>query len=778
MDDTPPTPALPASQMPTLQPAFQPLTRESAGANALELSLPTVAHAVSQLKERLHVPQERTAQAALYASVLNNVPVEIVVLGADHRYLYCNPESIKNDAVRAWIIGKNDFEYCEYRGFDPEIARKRWARFDEAVQKRGSVNWEEMFVDAHGVTRHHWRNVMPLFSPTGELEAVLGYGRDITEGKTVRDELEHASRRIVNVLESVSDIFFSLDADWRFTYLNAKAETFLGRSRGELLGANVWEAYPEMVGYRFHQHCLEAASETRPVTFEEHYPPTDRWFETHLYPAQEGVSVYLRDVSDRKALERARREAQGELERQVRERTAALEEAKAELERANEKLLHDAFHDELTGLANRALFMDRLGVAIERNKRGGAGGFAVLFLDFDRFKLINDSLGHTVGDALLVALSKRLEGCVRPGDTVARLGGDEFTILLEIDAVEGAERTAERIQKALSTPFVLAGHTLHSSASIGIVSHDVGHSRPEDVLRDADIAMYRAKALGRAGYQVFTREMRARAASLLTLENDLRGAIRKGELAVHYQPIVSVETGLPVGFEALARWTHPAHGSVSPAEFIPIAEEAGLIVELDRWVLRQACGQVRAWQEAFPGLPPLSLSVNVSGQGFARADLVERVSSILRDTGFDPRSLKLELTESVLMGSVNANFERLRALGVALHIDDFGTGYSSLSYLQRFPVDMLKIDRSFVQAMAERPESAELVRTITMMAKNLNLKVTAEGVETSEQLEHLRALGCEYGQGYLFAKPLAARDVTAFMAGRAEEKEEKVVSGG
>ena len=490
----------------------------------------------------------------------------------------------------------------------------------------------------------------------------------------------------------------------------------------------------------------------------------------HLYPAREGLSVYLRDVSDRKWLERERKEAQRELERQVGERTAALERAKAELERANEKLLHDAFHDELTGLANRALFMDRLGVAIERAKRGGGRGFAVLFLDFDRFKLVNDSLGHTVGDALLVALSQRLRACVRPGDTVARMGGDEFTILLEdVDCLEGAIRTAERVQETLGAPFVIEGHTLHSSASVGIVSSDIGHSRPEDVLRDADIAMYRAKASGRAGYQVFTHDMRARAASLLALETDLRGAIRGGGLEVHYQPIVSVETGLPVGFEALARWPHPAHGVVSPSEFIPVAEEAGLIHELDAWVLRQACAQVKTWQEAFLNLPPLTLSVNVSGQGFARADLAERVGSVLNDTGFDPRSLKLELTESVLMGSsVTANFAKLRALGVALHIDDFGTGYSSLSYLQRFPVDMLKIDRSFVQGMAEHAESAELVRTITQMAKNLNLKVTAEGIETEAQLEHLKALGCDYGQGYLFAKPLAASAVTAFMAGAAE----------
>ena len=764
MDDALPTPT-PAPQPLAPQPlAPQPLTHQSPGADALGVSLADV---VTDLEKRMHVreAQERTA---LYASVLNNVPIQIAVLGADHRYLYCNPESIKNDAIRAWIIGKNDFEYCEYRGFSVEIAQKRWARLEEAVEKRGSVSWEETFVDPQGNTLHHWRNMMPLFSPAGELEAVLGYGRDITEGKRVRDELERSSRRVVNILESVSDTFFFLDTAWRFTYVNGKAEKFFGRPRGELLGENIWETFPQFLDYRFHQGCLGAAAQARPVTLEEYYPPTDRWFETRFYPAEEGVAVYLRNVSDRRALERTRKEAQRELERQVLERTAALEKARVELELANEKLLHDAFHDELTGLANRALFMDRLGVAIERNKRGGKGGFAVLFLDFDRFKLVNDSLGHTVGDALLVELSKRLRGCVRPGDTVARLGGDEFTILLEVDDLEGAVRTADRVQKALSAPFILAGHTLHSSASIGIVLHDVGHSRPEDVLRDADIAMYRAKALGRAGYQVFTREMRARAASLLTLENDLRVALRKGELEVHYQPIVSVETGLPVGFEALTRWIHPTHGFVSPAEFIPIAEEAGLIVELDRWVLRQACGQVKRWQDAFPGLPPLSLSVNVSGQGFARADLAEKVDGILRDTGFDPRSLKLELTESVLMGSANANFEKLRALGVALHIDDFGTGYSSLSYLQRFPVDMLKIDRSFIQAMAERPESAELVRTITAMAKNLNLKVTAEGIETVEQLEQLKTLGCEYGQGYLFAKPLAAAAATDFIAGKAE----------
>jgi diguanylate cyclase (GGDEF)-like protein len=419
----------------------------------------------------------------------------------------------------------------------------------------------------------------------------------------------------------------------------------------------------------------------------------------------------------------------------------------------------------LTGLPNRALFTDRLHQAIERYNARIDYGFSVLFLDFDRFKVVNDSLGHTVGDKLLVGIAERLLRCVRPSDTVARLGGDEFTILLEdVSGVEQAAGTAERIGREFSRPFVLGGQLVHTSASIGIAPSTYNYTQPEDVLRDADIAMYRAKALGKATFQVFTAEMGARAASLLTLDNDLRRAVERRELRVYYQPIVAVASGQLEGVEALLRWQHPRLGTVSLAEFMPIAEETGLIVELDRWTLHEACRQVQAWQ----GVLPLTLNVNLSGQAFAHPHLVERVGTSLAKTGFDPTKLNVELTESVLVRSSEgtlSTLSNLKALGVQLYIDDFGTGYSSLSYLQRLPIDALKIDRSFVQRMTINSESMELVRTILTMARNLNLSVVAEGVETSRQLKRLERLGCPYAQGYLFSKPLSAEAMTSYLAG-------------
>ena len=449
-------------------------------------------------------------------------------------------------------------------------------------------------------------------------------------------------------------------------------------------------------------------------------------------------------------------------------RAAELEEAKRQLEAANVQLQHDAFHDTLTGLPNRALFRDRLTQTVEREKRRIKGGFAVLFLDFDRFKVINDSLGHDAGDALLIVLGERLTSCVRPGDTVARLGSDEFTLLLEdLGHAREAAATAERIQRSLERPFSLAGQEVVMTVSIGIVTSDVGYNSAEEVLRDADLAMYSAKAKGRAGYAFFTPAMREQALQRLALETDLRRALDEGTLGVQYQPIVSVEDGLPIGFEALARWSHPTRGAVSPEVFVSLAEETGLVLALDLFVLREACLQVRAWQEHFPQLPPLTLSANLSGKSFVQPEVVAHVEQVLQETGFDPKSLKLEITESVLVGSsgcVGVNLERLKALGIQLHIDDFGTGYSSLSYLQHLPVNTLKVDRSFVAEMLQNSESGELVRTVVAMAKALGLTVTVEGVETRAQLEYLKTLGCEHAQGYLFSKPLDAEVVDSYMS--------------
>ena len=473
------------------------------------------------------------------------------------------------------------------------------------------------------------------------------------------------------------------------------------------------------------------------------------------------------DVTELREAQLALRNAHDELEARVQRRTRELEATTARLARANERLQHDAFHDALTGLPNRALFKDRLGMAIERTRRRPGGNFAVLFLDFDRFKVVNDSLGHAAGDALLVALGERLRGCVRPSDTVARLGGDEFVVLLEDVGPDAALETAERLREVLRRPFLLEGRSVPITGSTGVVASGAGYAHPDEVLRDADIAMYRAKALGRGRVQVFTPDLRERAVSRLAFESDLRAAARRGELEVHYQPIVATQTERPVGFEALVRWRHPVMGLIGPQEFIPVAEELGIVADIDRWVLREACAQVLRWQQAFPTRPPLTLNVNVSGQGFARPGLAEEVAGVLRETGFDPCCLKLELTESVLLegsGAVSATLAQLGSLGVHLHLDDFGTGYSSLAYLQTFPLDVLKIDRAFVSRLGETAESAELVRSIVALARSLNLEVTAEGVETREQWERLRALGCGFGQGFLFARPLDAEAVGRFLS--------------
>ena len=492
---------------------------------------------------------------------------------------------------------------------------------------------------------------------------------------------------------------------------------------------------------------------------------TPFWNELTMTPVHddEGALTHFigvqHDVTARKEAEAALEEANQTLEAQVRARTA-------DLESANARLQHDAFHDALTDLANRALFHDRLAHALEREKRDPTNPFAVLYLDFDRFKVVNDSLGHGVGDQLLVAIAERLLETVRPGDTVARLGGDEFTILLE-DLTDASEATlvAERIQKSFSRPLELVEHKVHISASVGVVSSRVGYNEAEEVLRDADIAMYRAKALGKARYVVFETAMRERALGLMALEADLRRAVEAGAFEVHYQPIVSAPTGRPVGFEALVRWPHPVHGLVSPAEFIPLAEETGLIIDLDRLVLREACAQVASWQKRFPE-HALSLSVNLSGQQFLRADLVAYVEKVLADTGLSAQSLRLELTETVMINAsaaVQDTIARLKRLGVGLHIDDFGTGYSSLSYLQHLPTDTLKIDRSFIDRLLLGREGEELVRTIISMAHNLGMSVVAEGVETRAQLDLLILLGCEYVQGYFLSRPLAAADAARFL---------------
>ena len=424
--------------------------------------------------------------------------------------------------------------------------------------------------------------------------------------------------------------------------------------------------------------------------------------------------------------------------------------------RTEQRLWRAAFYDALTGLPNRALFMERLGHAQARARARTGSGFAVLFLDLDRFKLVNDSMGHRAGDQLLISIARRLDRIRRAGDTVARLGGDEFAFLVEgVEDASSAGRVADRVQRELAQPFEIAGQEVFTSASIGISLGGTGDQRPEDLLRDADTAMYRAKANGVSKHTVFDITMHDDAVAVLQLENDLRRAVDRGELRVRYQPIVALQSARIVGFEALVRWQHRQRGLVPPKEFIPVAEETGVIGVVGRFVLSEACRQMRVFQQLKPHGPGLSLSVNVSGRQILQPDLVEQVGGALQATGLDPRLLRLELTESVLVeneATAARCLHRLRQLGLKIAIDDFGTGYSSLSYLHRMPIDLLKIDASFVQTMVTDEKNRRIVETILALGKNLGVDVIAEGVETAQQAQVLTRLGCCYVQGHLFSE--------------------------
>ncbi|MBE8996855.1 EAL domain-containing protein [Nostoc sp. LEGE 12447] len=464
-----------------------------------------------------------------------------------------------------------------------------------------------------------------------------------------------------------------------------------------------------------------------------------------------------------------------ELERRVTQRTEELEKALQKLQKEinsrqklQSKLLDIALHDSLTGLPNRVLFMRRLDNALNRAKQESSYQFAVLFLDCDRFKVVNDSLGHLVGDELLISIARRLQACLIPIDTLARLGGDEFGILLEkITDINIAIQVADRILKQLSLAFKLSRYEVFMNASIGISWGNKDYDRPEYLLRDADTAMYRAKAQGRAKYHVFNPAMHQEAIQLLELENDLRRAVERQEFLVYYQPIVSLITGKISGFEALVRWQHPTRGLVSPTEFIPVAEETGLINAINTWVLQSACHQLSIWQHQPVTPEPLTISVNLSARLFLQPNFVEQIDRIIYETKINPIYLELEITESVIMENTNAIkiiFQQLKQRSIKLVMDDFGTGYSSLSYLHSFPLNALKIDKSFVKRMQDNKENMGLVPAMIGIANSMGMSAIAEGVETEEQLAQLRSLNCNFAQGFLFSEPIEEQLVVKLLA--------------
>lgn len=423
-----------------------------------------------------------------------------------------------------------------------------------------------------------------------------------------------------------------------------------------------------------------------------------------------------------------------------------------------EQLIQNAFYDPLTGLPNRALFMDRLQMAFVHNKRNVDHLFAILFLDLDRFKNINDSFGHITGDELLVLVAKRLRSHIRPGDTIARFGGDEFVILLgNIKDESDATMIADRINNILIEPFCLKNHELYVGITIGIAISNHEYQQPEEVLRDADTAMYNAKLRGKACYLVFDKSMHINALDRLELEIDLRQAIERKEFILHYQPIITIKNQNIIGFEALVRWNHPQRGFLLPMEFIPVSEETGLIIPLSSWIIREACAQMHRWRQQVVSDSPLVMSINISPVHFKHPGFVDQIIKILDETKLNAEFLALEITETVIMGNTDQMItvlSRLKDLGIKIHIDDFGTGYSSLSYLQMFPINTLKIDKSFIGRLTGTKRDTEIVKSIIQMAHNMKLHVIAEGVEKAENLTALENLECEYAQGYLFSYPL------------------------
>ncbi len=567
----------------------------------------------------------------------------------------------------------------------------------------------------------------------------------------IRRELIHRNELFEVITENAADMIAVIDCAGNRLYNSPAYQKVLGYSSEELrLSSSGTQIHPED-----QQRVLEAAEKARLTGRGErleyrmrHKDGTWRILESvaTAIPNEDGqiekLVIVNRDITERK--------------------------------QAEETLAHNAVHDSLTNLPNRTLFLDRVRHVLALSQRHKSYKFAVLFIDLDEFKVFNDSLGHAAGDALLIQIARRLTVSIRGADSIsrstpmegtstfaseeslARLGGDEFTILLEdIRDCGDAIRVAERIQQRLGVPFIVEGQEVVTTASIGIAFCAASYANSEDLIRDAEIAMYRAKREGKARCQVFDNAMHTFAVRRLRLETDLRRALELGEFRVHYQPIVSLQSGKIAGFEALSRWQRP-EGLLSPAHFIQIADETGIILPLNRLLLREACLQLRAWQSQFPCDPPLTISVNVTPKEFAQPDLAAQIATILGEVGIDPSSINVEITETIAMADPERSslvLSELKTLGVRLSIDDFGTGYSSLSRLQGFPVDTLKIDRTFISKIDTDSETSEIVRIIVMLAHNLGLQVVAEGAETAEQVSLLRQLECELVQGYFFARP-------------------------
>lgn len=562
---------------------------------------------------------------------------------------------------------------------------------------------------------------------------------DITLRKTAEEALQQSEHRYRTLVEH-SQVGVFMTHDGNYVYVNHALAAMLGYTEQELIGANYRQLYaPEDLSNADERHEQRRRGEDVPSTYEArllHKDGQTRVIVTiSAGPVEQDGQVMamgtVRDITEQKRIER--------------------------------QLRHNATHDPLTGMPNRTLFVERLRKAMTYAIGRGGSTYAVLFLDLDGFKVVNDSLGHAAGDQLLMEIAHRLRACLRPWDTVARHGGDEFTVLVEqINGLEDAEDVARRIHRELSVPIRLGDHEIFTNVSIGIAPANPEYRGTEEILRDADTAMYRAKARGKAGYVVFDSTMHELARQRLRLETDLRQGLERNEFVPYYQPLVDLRKGTLIGFEALLRWNHPERGVLLPAEFITVAEETGLIIPLGWWVMETACLALARWQEKFPHARELGMSVNIADRQFSHPELLTQVARVLRNSGLPSSSLHLEITETVFMdnpGAAGQRLEELRAFGVGLHMDDFGTGYSSLSHLSQYPLDTLKVDRAFVRDMLNNPAHHAIVKTVVQLCRDLGLKTIAEGIEDRGQLRALRKLKCDGGQGLYFSKPLPAAEI-------------------
>lgn len=677
-----------------------------------------------------------------FRSLIENALDIIAILELDGTIRYCSPAVETCLGYRPEeVMGKNAFDLVHPDDL-PGVVRhfRRLA----AGQSRGRPV-EYRFRHRDGSWRTFEARTKPLRE--GSRMAAVVNSRDITERKRMEEALRESEARYRELFENANDIIYIHDLQGRFLSVNGAAERISGYTRQEALRMNLAQVLtPESLALVQHemQKTLEQVAQDpdSAASGVGHRPGTR--LEVEII-AKDGRRVPL-EVAPRLVFKDGKPVAIQGIARDITER-----------KRAEETIRHLAYHDPLTGLPNRSLFMDRLNVALAQARRRN-GMLAVMFMDLDRFKVVNDTVGHAEGDRLLKMVGMRLMGLVREGDSVARIGGDEFTVLLaDICRVEDAIHVAGRILESLRQPWKLKGYEFHVTASIGISLSHGGADDAESLLRAADTAMYLAKERGRDAYQLYDPAMNARIEERLALENALWHALERQQFLLHYQPQVEIASGRIVGVEALVRWRHPERGIILPSEFIPLAEETGLIVPLGEWVLRTACRQNRAWQEA--GLPPVRISVNLSARQFQERGFIRRVECVLRETGLEPQHLQLEITEGIAMQDVNLAISTLRALremGVRIAIDDFGTGHSSLSYLKRLPIDAVKIDGSFLADIVSDGHDVPIVASIIAMAHDLGLTVIAEEVEREEQLAFLRERRCDEFQGYLFCPPLPA----------------------